>query len=168
MMKSWYVVHTHAGAEEKAARHLANQNFEVYFPRIRKRWRHARRTQTVARALFPRYLFVHIDLENQAWRSIRSTIGVLQIVGHGEQPMPVPQKVIDEIRAREDDTGLVTLDAIRLKKGDRLRVLEGAFSELVGIFEEAADDRRVIVLFDFLGRQVRLKAPLQALAAAET
>lgn len=124
-MKSWHVVHTQAGAEEKAARHLANQSFEVYFPRIRKRWRHARRTQTVARALFPRYIFVSIDLEKEAWRSVKSTIGVQQIVCQGDRPLPVPQNVIDEIRAREDEEGLVTLQSARLKKGDPIRFLEG-------------------------------------------
>ncbi len=166
-MKNWYVVHTQAGAEEKAAWHLANQRFEVYFPRIRKRWRHARRTKTVARALFPHYLFVRIDLEKDAWRSIRSTIGVRQIVCHGDRPVPISQCIIDEIRTREDEDGLVTLEAARLEKGDRLRLIEGALSDFVGIFEEVADDRRVIVLLDLLGRQVRLKAPLKALAAAD-
>lgn len=166
-MKRWYVVHTHAGAEEKAAWHLTNQRFEVYLPRIRKRWRHARRTQIVARALFPRYLFVAIDLERDAWRSIRGTIGVSQIVCQGDRPLSVPPQIIDEIRAREDTDGLVTLEAGRLKPGDRLRVLQGAFADLVGIFEEAVDERRVILLLSLLGRQVRLKAPVRALAAAE-
>lgn len=167
-MKHWYVIHTQTGAEEKAASHLANQAFEVYLPRIRKRWRHARRTRTVLRPLFPRYLFVQIDVDEQAWRSIRGTIGVSQIICQGERPLPIEQTVIDEIRAREDEDGLVTLQADRLKRGDRLRMLEGAFADLVGIFDEAIDERRVIVLLSLLGRQVRLKAPLWALASAES
>lgn len=66
----WYVVQTHINGEAKAANNLTRQGFGVYFPRYLKRRSHARRVDVVARPLFPRYLFVAIDLATQRWRSI--------------------------------------------------------------------------------------------------
>ena len=65
---------------------LGLAGFETYLPRYEKRRRHARRVETVAAPLFPRYLFVAIDLASQRWRSIHSTIGVSRLVCNGEDP----------------------------------------------------------------------------------
>ena len=67
----WYVVQTQAHAETKACWHLARQGFETYLPRYLKRRRHARRVEMVQAPLFPRYLFVVIDIATQRWRSNR-------------------------------------------------------------------------------------------------
>src|SRR5947209_3993566 len=58
----WYVAQTHPRAEAKAAEHLDRQGFHVYLPNFRKRRRHARRVETVTAPLFPRYLFVSVDM----------------------------------------------------------------------------------------------------------
>ena len=59
---AWYAVHTHAGAETKAVWHLENQGFSVYLPRYLRRRRHARKVDWVPTPLFPRYLFVFMDV----------------------------------------------------------------------------------------------------------
>ena len=74
----------------KACWHLARQGFETYLPRYLKRRRHARRVEMLPAPLFPRYLFVAIDMATQRWRSISSTIGVTQLVCAGDVPAPVP------------------------------------------------------------------------------
>ena len=86
---AWYVVHTHPRAEAKALLNLDRQGFTCYLPRYLKRRRHARRVETVAAALFPRYLFVDLDLATQQWWPIRSTFGVADLVFNGGQPAPV-------------------------------------------------------------------------------
>src|SRR2546430_6869407 len=105
----WYVVQTQPHAEAKAASHLSRQGFAVYLPRYLKRRRHARRIETVAAPLFPRYLFVTVDMMCQRWRSIHSTIGVSRLVCNGDDPVPVTDDVIETLRAREDEQGFVTL-----------------------------------------------------------
>jgi transcriptional antiterminator RfaH len=89
----WHVVQTHSRAEEKAVVHLMRQGYDVYLPRYLKRRRHARRSETVAAPLFPRYLFVSFDRQVQRWRSIQSTIGVSQLVCNGETPASLPSCV---------------------------------------------------------------------------
>ena len=67
----WYVVQSQPNAERKAVMHLERQGFTTYLPRYLKRRRHARRVEIVGAPLFPRYLFVGIDLTMQRWRSKR-------------------------------------------------------------------------------------------------
>src|SRR5438105_15794604 len=94
----WYVAQTHRHAEAKATAHLSRQGFSVYLPRYRKQRRHARRIDTVAAPLFPRYLFVSFDMRVQRWHAIHSTVGVARLVTDGTIPAPVPQGVIDALR----------------------------------------------------------------------
>ena len=101
----WYVVHTHPRAEAKAVLNLDRQGFTCYLPRCLKRRRHARRVETVAAPLFPRYLFVALDLATQQWWSIRSTFGVADLIYNGEQPAPVPSSINQDLKAREDERG---------------------------------------------------------------
>ncbi len=165
-MRRWYVVNTHAKAEHKAAWHLSNQGFPAYLPQYLKRRRHARRIDMVKTPLFPRYLFVELDLERDRWRAVSSTIGVSHMISGGETPLALPDGVVEDIRAREDETGLVPVarEAI-FRKGDKVQVMAGALIDHVGLFECPSDQDRVVLLLDLLGRQVRVRVPVESVAA---
>jgi transcriptional antiterminator RfaH len=163
----WYAVHTQIHAEAKAAWHLRNQGFLTYLPCYLKRARHARQITERARPLFPRYLFLAMDIAAARWRAIRSTIGVVELVTQGDRPARVPDRVIDEIRAREDARGLVLLpQAPAFDRGEAVQISHGALTGQTGIFECSSDDHRVVVLLELLGRQVRIRLPEEAIAAA--
>ena len=99
-MIHWYVVNTQPNGEERARLNLERQGFDVYLPRYLKHRRHARRIERVRRPLFPRYLFVRFDPDTAQWRSINGTFGVAHLVSHGNQPVPVPDNIVDAIQAR--------------------------------------------------------------------
>lgn len=163
----WYVVQTHSNAEAKAAGHLARQGFELYLPRYLKRRSHARKIDAVARPLFPRYLFVAIDLATQRWRSIQSTVGVSHLVSSGGTPASVDHFVISALRAREDENGFVRLERrARFAPGDKVRVLDGAFVDCLALVEGVTDRERVAILLDLLGRKVRVLVGADLIAAA--
>ena len=163
----WYVAQTHPHAEAKAAVHLDRQGFRIYLPRYLKRRRHARRIETVAAPLFPRYLFVAIDPVTQRWRAIQSTIGVTQLVCRGDVPALVSEEIIADLRARETDDGFVRLDQQpKFKPGDKIRLLDGAFTNCLGLYDGMRDSDRIAVLLDLLGRKVRVTVDLQSVAAA--
>ena len=165
--QQWYVVRTHPHAEGKAVAHLQRQGFEVYLPRYAKRRRHARRVDIAASPLFPRYMFVAIDLLQQRWRAIRSTVGVTNLVYSGDEPAPVAGDVISRLKQREDSAGFVQLDlAPRFSAGDAVRVVGGAFSDCLGLFESMTDSERVLVLLDLLGRKVRVTMNMDTIEAA--
>jgi transcriptional antiterminator RfaH len=165
-MQLWYVVHTRPRAEDKALRHLTDQGFEVYLPRYLRRRSHARKVERVAAPLFPRYLFVHLDIDRTRWRAIASTVGVNHFVCHGDRPVPLPTRVIEEVRGREDSAGFVRNDAaMTLRPGTAVRVVDGPLTDLEGLFEAASDEHRVAVLMSILGRNVRIELPVEAIAA---
>jgi transcriptional antiterminator RfaH len=153
----WYVAQTRPHSENKASVHLRRQGFEVYLPRYLKQRRHARRVDTIAKPLFPNYLFVAVDLSTQRWLSIQSTIGVSRLVRDGDRPAPVPQQIIDTLRSHEDDHGLIRLQrAPRFMPGDKVRVVGGAFSDCLGLYEGMSGEDRVKILLELLGRKVRV------------
>lgn len=162
---SWYVVRTHARSELRAASHLERQGFTTYLPRYLKRRRHARRVEIVPAPLFPRYLFVAMDIATQRWRSIHSTFGVAQLVCNGEAPSAVTTAIVDSLREREDAKGFIQLARRGFVRGEKIRVVEGVFSACLGLFEGMSDNERVTVLLDLLGRKVRVKMDLDAVAA---
>ena len=167
MSARWYVVQTHGHAEAKAFTHLARQGFTAYLPRYLKRRRHARRIETVAAPLFPRYLFVTVDVMCQRWRSIHSTIGVSRLVCNGDEPVAVEDGIVEDLRQREDGKGFVKLgERPRFTSGEKIRVLDGVFTDCLGLFDGMRDKERVAVLLDLLGRKVRLVLDEFSVAAA--
>ncbi len=167
MTSRWYVVQTQPHAESKAMGHLIRQGFAAYLPRYLKRRRHARKIETVTAPLFPRYLFVTVDMETQRWRSIHSTFGVSRLVCNGDDPAPVPPAVVAALKAREDVGGFIQLERRpRFAPGERVRIVDGVFADTLGLFEGMADLERVAILLDLLGRKVRFLLDEGAIAAA--
>ncbi len=161
-MKRWFVAHTQARGEERAAGNLERQGFTVFVPRYRRRRRHARRVDTVRAALFPGYVFISFDADRTRWRSINGTFGVRHLVCQGNRPVPLADGIVEEIKAREDEDGLVRLDPTPFAKGQRLRIVDGPFYDTAGLFAELADRERVVILLNLLGRQLRVPVPLHA------
>ncbi len=165
-MIQWYDANTHDNAETKAAEHLLRQGFSVYLPKYMKLRIHARRKEWVPRPLFPRYLFVGISPENVRWRAIQSTIGISHLVSFGNSPAAVPNEVIDVLRQWEDEKGMVVLKPASLfTKGERVKLTSGALGEQIGLFDHIDDKERVVILLDLLGRQIRVRAPIEAVQA---
>jgi transcriptional antiterminator RfaH len=163
----WYVVQTQPNAESKVIVHLGRQGFATYLPRYLKRRRHARRVDVVAAPLFPRYLFVEIDVAIHRWRSICSTIGVSRLICVGELPTPVPGNVVATLKNRENANGLIQLERQpQFRVGDKIRVRDGIFSDCLGLYDGMPDRDRVAVLLDLLGRKVRVLLDAEAVAAA--
>lgn len=163
----WYVVQAQVNGEAKAAENLRRQGYEIYLPRYLKRRRHARKVDFTAKPLFPRYMFVAIDVATQRWRSIQSTFGVSRLVTNGDEPAALPEGVVRALKAREDERGFVKLDARpAFAPGDKVRVLAGAFMDNAGLFDGMADHDRVSILLDMLGRKVRVLLDADLVVAA--
>ena len=159
---AWYAVMTRPNEEEKAASNLRRQGFDAYLPRYWRLHRHARKTTAVARPLFPRYLFVRMDVARQRWRAVNSTFGVSALVCQGERPAQLPLGIVENLRAREDETGFIQLEPTegsleqRFRPGDRVEVTDGAFADSMGLYEGLAGKDRVAILLDLLCRKVRV------------
>ncbi len=98
---SWLLIYTKAHAEVWTDINLRNQGFETLVPRVVARGGF--------RPLFPRYVFVGSE-NGVRTQPVRSTLGVLYVVHNGERPAAVPIHVIDEIRSRMNENGVVHLE----------------------------------------------------------
>ncbi len=166
-MERWYVAETHLRCEFRALAQLERQGYAAYLPRYEKRRRHARRTELVKTPLFPGYLFVCMDVARTRWRAIRSTIGVRSLICRGEQPVPVPWGIVEDIKAQENESGLVPLaPPIPYRPGEEVRITHGTFRNQTGWFQRVADRERVVILLTMLGRQLPFLVPLGSLRPA--
>lgn len=162
-MRRWYLAHTRPKAEQRAVVHLMHQGIGVYLPRYLAPRSHARRRDWVEKPLFPGYLFLHLDLERDYWRAVRSTVGIRTLVSAGDQPIAVAEEIIRDIKAAEDERGFISPSCGRtFHPGDPVRIVEGPFLDVAGLFACKSDEERVIVLLDLLGRQVKVTVPIRA------
>ena len=155
-MRQWYVVHCRVNSEQRAEINLQRQDYEVWLPMYRKTRRHARRVESVLRPLFPRYLFVRLDVLSQPWRPILSTFGVHTMVSGAEGPRAIGDDIIQALRARADADGVFEIARSAIKPGDQVRVQGGPMADLEGIFQTELDSDRVLILLKLMGREVRV------------
>ena len=167
-MKCWYAVYTKMQLEVWAKNNLEERGFEVYLPRYLKQRRHARRMDVVPRPLFPRYLFVGADIDAGHRPRVNTAPGVSYLVSFGDRAAAVADPIIDEIRSRENDDGFIRLGrGQKYSEGDRVKISDGALCDHIGLFQCAADNDRVIILLDLLGRLTRVKVPLDSLVSSD-
>ncbi|MDW3205222.1 MAG: transcriptional activator RfaH [Alphaproteobacteria bacterium] len=166
-MKHWYVVYTKAGQERLAEGNLQAQGFETYMPRLASRRKGAPRGAVTTVPMFSRYIFVRIDVDAAPWRSINGTYGVSSLVSFGDRPARVPDTVIDELRSREDETGVVHLPKVApFQPGESLEISDGPLSEVRCLYQARTSQERGIVLMSLLGREVPVRVQQEKLRRA--
>jgi transcriptional antiterminator RfaH len=149
----WIVAQTQAQRENFAKKNLERAGLETYLPRIRTR----RNKKTRIAPLFPRYLFVRII---NSWYIVATTMGVTKLITNGEKPASLPDKVIKELRSRERGGFVQLPNPRRMRDGQRVRILRGAFKDRIAIIDCHAgmsDRERERVLLDCLGRKVAVE-----------
>jgi len=158
LTRQWFVISTKVRREQFAQDQLGRRGVATFLPRIMEPARTSSKP-TIA-PLFPSYLFVNIDLEEQYF-DVVWTPGVRKFIGFGALPSAVDDAVIDFLQAQVGDEGV--LRPVRVfKTGDLVRIKRGPFEGLVGIIENPGCGRgRVRVLMELLRRQTRVEVPEQ-------
>ena len=149
----WYLVHTLPHNERRAQLHLGAQGFRTHFPTIEKTIRHARQLRTVRAPLFPRYIFLILDLGRDRWLSVWGTVGVSSLYTCNDRPVPVPDGIVETLIANSDEANLA-LFASGLTSGQSVRILSGPFANFVGKLERLDAAGRVRVLLEMMGTAV--------------
>ena len=157
-MKLWYAIHTKPRQEEHAAEHLRRQEFEVYLPKIKQARRFRQRWRDTIEPLFPRYLFIRLDLGSDNVAPIRSTRGVSKLVSFNGLPATVPEPLIDAlIESADPDSGLLPPHEDRFKPGATVTIVNGPLAGLEAIFEAHDGEARSIILLELLGKTRQLR-----------
>jgi len=164
---SWYVVHTYAGYENKvktnlqsriASMGMEDRIFECVIPMEDVvEFKNGKR-MTVQRKVFPGYLLVRCELDDDSWRVVRNTPGVTGFVGLGAKPTALSRKEVESIlQVQPEGTEGVTRKPkpkATFDIGETVRVREGPFADFSGQVVEINEDQlRLKVLVNIFGRE---------------
>jgi len=151
-MENWYVIQTKPKKEEEATSYLSTKGVEIFSPLLESfTTRNARITEEL-KPLFPGYIFGKFDL-GQNYPLVRWARGVKCVLGFGGYPTPISGEVIEIIKQRTDERGIVK--KIRhFEPNDVVRVTSGPLKDLLGVFERwVSDSERVRILLNLIGYQ---------------
>jgi transcriptional antiterminator RfaH len=155
-MKNWYVVQTKPKKEEEATSYLSNKRVEVFSPLIETFALRNGRMNKELKPLFPGYLFVNFDLE-QNYPLVRWARGVKCVLGFGGYPASISEDVVEIIKERTDTRGVVRVKE-DYKPNDVVRIKTGPLKDLLGIFERwVSDSERVRILLSLIGYQPNIE-----------
>lgn len=166
----WYVIHSYAGYENRVQQNIETRMrsmnveeriHEIVIPMEDViEFKNGRKT-VVKKKVFPGYVLVRMDLDDDTWYVIRNTPGVTGFVGAGQKPNPLTKKEVENIlgtgETGEKGKAPVSNKArprLEYEVGEQVRVTTGPFADFNGAISEIDVDRsKLKVLVDIFGRE---------------
>ena len=148
----WYLVHSKPRQERLAVENLERQGYQCYLPTLPTEKIRRGALAVADEALFSRYLFIRLgnDLSAKGWGPIRYTTGVSRLVSFGAEPARIDDGLIAQLQTSESR---FKERPVRLfEMGDRVRIADGPFSGIEGVFQIAEGDKRVMVLIELMSK----------------
>jgi len=155
----WFLLYTKPHQEDRAKKNLENQQFITFLPKIATQ--DLKKKSTIIKPLFPRYLFVILDINSNKLQAVKFTKGVSHIVMFGEKLSLITDRSIKILKSKLDNEFIfypktVTRD---LKKGDCVHITRGKFSGLDAIFLTHKPKERIRVLLQFMKKSILADIP---------
>ena len=176
----WYVVHTQSGYEKKVELNLKNRIdsmdmadsiYEIVIPMEDVVEFKQGRKQTVQKKVFPGYLLVRCEMDDDTWFCIRNTPGVTGFVGQshkGQKPTPLSRREVDTfLTAKGDGQDAPKRKAPKMEYevGESVRVKEGPFADFNGTVAEInTDHMKLKVLVNIFGRETLVEMDFSQVA----
>ena len=147
----WYVLHTKSRFENVVNDGLMRKSIEVFLPKVMVRSKRRDRRLMIRVPLFPGYVFVRSPLDAHSHLEIVKTAGAVRLIGNKQGPLAVPQVTIDSLKIMvAGDNPVAT--GTRFKAGDRVIVVSGPFTGVIGTFVRYRTRNRVVVDIEALGQ----------------
>lgn len=157
----WYVLHTYSGYENKVkktiesrieALDLGDRVYEIVVPtqeeiEIRQGQRH-----NVQKKVFPGYVLVRMEMDEDTWYQLRNTPGVTGFVSSNNKPVQLTKDEADGVL--KGMTAEPPAVRISFALGDTVRIIDGPFADFRGEIDEINNERgKIKVLVSFFGRE---------------
>ncbi|MAM86997.1 MAG: transcription/translation regulatory transformer protein RfaH [unclassified Hahellaceae] len=156
---TWYALQHKPAQGDRALTHLQNQDIACFYPKITvEKIKSGKRTKKLE-PLFPGYLFVSLEQTDPMWGKLRSTRGVLRIVGFANKPAAISDDVIWHIKESLDSVA----EKGGIKPGQAVQLNDGPFEGINAIFQAYDGEARAIVLINFMQKQQRVKVPVSTI-----
>ncbi len=156
---TWYALQHKPAQGDRALQHLQNQDIACFYPKISVEKIKGGKRSKKLEPLFPGYLFVNLEQTDPMWSKLRSTRGVLRIVGFANKPAPISDAVIRHIKESLDSVA----EQGGIKAGQAVQLNEGPFEGINAIFQSYDGEARAIVLINFMQKQQVVSVPVSAL-----
>ncbi len=163
MAKKWYVIHTYSGYENKVRTNLEHRIqsmgmedkiFDVRVPtETVTDIKEGGRRVTSEKKVFPGYILVQMELDDESWYVVRNTPGVTGFVGSQGKPVPLSRDEFNRITKRTEATvkQRTTTDFV---EGMPVKVTSGPLADFDGVISEVNPDAgKVRVLVSIFGRE---------------
>ena len=165
--RRWYIIHAYSGQEDRVKKNLEqriltmdvkDKIFQVIVPTEEEMEYKDGQKKTNLKKIFPGYILVQMEMDDDSWYVVRNTPGVTGFVSAEDEsdnrpkPVPLEQEEVDHIlnQIRSDEPRI----KVGFASGQTIRVTEGPFIDFMGVVDEVFPDRlKIKVLVSFFGRE---------------
>ena len=161
----WFVIHSYAGYEKRVKGNLANRitsmNMEDFIYQIEvpeeevTEIKNGQRKQ-VKRNIYPGYVLVRMDLNDESWSCVRNTPGVTGFVGNSHHPSPLPLSEAEKMLMPRELKATIKkeIKVVDFTVGESVTVMDGPFATLPATISEIMPEQaKLKVLVSIFGRE---------------
>jgi len=160
---NWYILKVQSNREESIReglqRRVAVAGLEKYFDEIIvptemvSEFKGGKK-RVVKRKLYPGYLVVHMEINEDTWFLVRETPGIGDFTGSAGKPTPMlPHEVAKIVAKQEEKTDEAPKLKINFNVSDRVKINEGTFENFEGEVDSIDEaSGRVTVMINIFGR----------------
>lgn len=159
--RAWYVLHTYSGYEDNVARNLRQRAesmgmkdkiFDVLVPKEKKIKIKNGKRYTVEERIFPGYVLVDMEVNDDSWYVARNTPNVTGFIGLGTSPTPVDPNEMLSIRGKANKKEAKY--NVDFSLGELVRICDGPFKGIEGKVDEIDYNKgKLKVLVSIFGRE---------------
>ncbi len=160
--KQWFILHTYSGFEQKVADSLrgraeafgfADQIGQVLIPTEEVVELRGGKKVTSKRMLYPGYVLVEMDMNDDLWHAVKATPRVTGFVGGGTAPVPLTADEVNQILYRQASSAERPRPKLTFEKNETVRIIDGPFANFSGKVDEVNPERNTLrVLVTIFGR----------------
>lgn len=164
MSKRWYVVHTYSGYENRVKTDLEHRIetmgmrdriFDIQIPMERvTEIKEGGKRETKDSKIFPGYVLVRMEMDDDSWTCVRNTPGVTGFLGGNGKPSPLSREEYNKMMRKSDKGNGAKRTAVNLEVGTSVRVTSGPLTDFDGqVTEVNAEQGKVKVALLIFGRE---------------
>ena len=160
--KKWFIIHTYSGFEQKVAESLrsraeafgfADKVGQILIPTEEVVELRNGRKVTSKRLVYPGYVLVELDMDDDLWHAVKATPRVTGFVGGGTSPVPLTADEVNSILYRQASSAERPRPAMSFEKNESVRIVDGPFTNFSGKVDEVNSERNTLrVLVTIFGR----------------
>ena len=160
--KSWYIVHTYSGFENKVkesleervkAYGLQDKVGDILIPTEDVVEMRAGKKVVTSKRFFPGYILVEMDMTDDAWHCVKNTPKVTGFVGAGAKPTPLSKDEVEQILQQVKSAAEKPKPKYMFEKGEQVRINEGPFASFTGVVDEVNLEKNTLkVMVTIFGR----------------